>query len=384
MVSSANIGIVGAGIFGMAAAPELRGRGHDVVLFERGEIPNPKSSSTDVSKVIRRTNYPCESYVELVTRAAVQWREWHDRLSQSIYYQTGKLIVVRDVGPEHEALAGWETLSRLGTDVTKLTVNEARERFPQFSVHKEDTLFYDPWAGYLRSGQAMTDLAQLARKEGVDVRENTAVREVKETASGARVVCESDALTFDRIIVAAGPWVAHLLPQLDTHVRLTRQQMAFFVPKDVARFERERFPVWSIVSPGNLWYGFPLLHEGFVKVAEDNKVDDTTVDVEREPTEAFLDWAREFVAARIPELSEGELVGGRSCLYTNMANMDDEQFVIDWAPGCERVLIAGCGCGHGFKFGGAIGPVIADALEDRQNRLGNLFRIGNRFESGAK
>ena len=64
--------------------------------------------------------------------------------------------------------------------------------------------------------------------------------------------------------------------------------------------------------------------------------------------------------------------------------MEDEQFVIDWAPGRERVLIAGCGCGHGFKFGGSIGPVIADALEDRENPLGDLFRIGTRFNQGGK
>ena len=376
-----NVGIVGAGIFGMAAALELLRRGHDVMLFERGEIPNSEASSTDVSKAIRRTNYPHETYVELVTRAAVQWREWHNRLSKSIYYQTGNLTIVGNVGLEHEILAVWETLSRLGEDVSKLTVNEARERFPQFSIHEEDTVFYDPWAGYLRSGQALVDLAGLARNEGVDVRENTAVKEVKETTSGADLAFDSNALTFDRVIVAAGPWVAHLLPQLGTHVRLTRQQMAYFVPQNVTSFERERFPVWSIQSPGNLWYGFPFLHEGFVKVAEDSKVDDTTVDVEREPTEAFLNGAREFVADRIPVLSQGELVGGRSCLYTNIANVEDEQFVIDWAPGCERVLVAGCGCGHGFKFGGAIGPVIVDALEDRHNPLGDLFRIGNRFDS---
>ena len=159
--------------------------------------------------------------------------------------------------------------------------------------------------------------------------------------------------------------------------------MAFFHPKDPAPFERGRFPVWSILSPGNLWYGFPYLHEGLVKVAEDSKVDDTTVEVSREPTPEFLDWAREFVAARIPALDGAELAGGRSCLYTNMADMEDEQFVIDWAPGFQRVLIAGCGCGHGFKFGGSIGPVIADALEDRENHLGDLFRIGTRFEKGA-
>ena len=59
-----NVCIVGAGIFGMAAALELRRRGHEVTLVERGEIPNPEASSTDVSKVIRRTMYPNEIYVE--------------------------------------------------------------------------------------------------------------------------------------------------------------------------------------------------------------------------------------------------------------------------------------------------------------------------------
>ena len=69
-----NICVVGAGIFGMAAALELRQRGHRVTLFERGRIPNPEASSTDVSKAIRRTNYPHQTYVELATRAAAQWR----------------------------------------------------------------------------------------------------------------------------------------------------------------------------------------------------------------------------------------------------------------------------------------------------------------------
>ena len=378
-----NVCIAGAGIFGMAAALELRERGHEVTLIERGEIPNPEASSTDVSKVIRRTNYPNDIYVELVTRAAEQWREWHERTSRSIYFQTGKLIAVHGFGPEHEALAGWETLSRLGKDVTELTAKEVNRRFPQFTVSDEDRLFHDPWAGYLRSGQALADLAGLARDAGVEIRENTLVTAVEETGSGARVRWSTASHDCDRAVVAAGPWVGKLLPAMATRVRITRQQMAFFLPKDPAPFERGRFPVWSILSPGNLWYGFPYLHEGFVKVAEDSKVDDTTVDVSREPTPAFLAWARDFVAARIPALDGAAPAGGRSCLYTNMADMEDEEFVIDWAPGCERVLIAGCGCGHGFKFGGSIGPVIADALEDKENRLGDLFRIGTRFEKGA-
>ena len=59
-------------------------------------------------------------------------------------------------------------------------------------------------------------------------------------------------------------------------------------PAHPSPFERGRFPVWTSLSAGNLCYGFPCLHEGYVKVAEDSKVGDTTVDVWRQPTRAFL------------------------------------------------------------------------------------------------
>ena len=173
--------VVGAGIFGLASALEVRGRGHEGTLLERGAIPNPEASSTDVAKVIRRTSYPNQVYVELVTRSAAQWQEWQQLTGRPIYF--------------------------------------------------------------------------LRR--------------------------------FDRAVVAAGPWMAELLPALAPRVRITRQQMAFFAPRDPAPFERARFPVWALRSPGNLWYGFPYLHEGFVKVAEDSKVDDATVEVSRERPGSF-------------------------------------------------------------------------------------------------
>ena len=104
--------------------------------------------------------------------------------------------------------------------------------------------------------------------------------------------------------------------------------------------------------------------------------------MDREPTEDFMEAALQFVADRIPSLAKAELAGGRSCLYTNAP---DDHFVIDWVPDSQRLLIAGCGCGHGFKFGGAsIGPVIADALEDKHNPLGDLFRIGTRFPEDVR
>jgi len=78
----------------------------------------------------------------------------------------------------------------------------------------------------------------------------------------------------------------------------------------------------------------------------------------------------------MPELAKGRLIGGRSCFYENTP---DHDFIVDWAPDTPRVLVAGGGSGHGFKFGGSIGVVIDDALEEKENPLGRLFRIGRRF-----
>ncbi len=45
--------IVGAGIYGVTAALELRSRGHRVSLIDPGPIPHPLAASTDISKVVR-------------------------------------------------------------------------------------------------------------------------------------------------------------------------------------------------------------------------------------------------------------------------------------------------------------------------------------------
>ena len=54
------------------------------------------------------------------------------------------------------------------------------------------------------------------------------------------------------------------------------------------------------------------------------------------PTPEFLDWARDFVAARIPALDGAELAGGRSCLYTNMADMEGRTVRHRLGPGVSE------------------------------------------------
>ena len=128
------------------------------------------------------------------------------------------------------ARRGLETLHQRGKTVEVLSPTQVRQRFPQFAVQDDDTLFYDPWSGYLRSGQAVADLADLARDQGVAIRSHTPVQAMDETDRGVRLVTGEERPLFDRVVVAAGAWVVRLFPTLKDHLRITRQQMAFLVP----------------------------------------------------------------------------------------------------------------------------------------------------------
>src|ERR1700737_2378513 len=69
--------VVGAGIFGVTAAIELRKRGHAVRLVDPGPLPHPLAASTDISKVVRLEYGADEPYTALAERAIEGWRRWN-------------------------------------------------------------------------------------------------------------------------------------------------------------------------------------------------------------------------------------------------------------------------------------------------------------------
>ncbi len=376
-----NIAIVGAGIFGMSASIELRGRNHNVTLFDQGSIPNPLASSTDVAKAIRRTNYLSDTpYIEMVERASEKWKEWSSYSAQPIYRQTGGLSQYSD-SEFPSGSAGYESFKYLNKErkgIRILSQEQVASRFPQFSFSKirKEHFVYDEWAGYLDSGLAMAVLKDIAIDIGIEIRENSAVSEVYDSHGKVSITVDGVTESFDRSIISAGPWITRFAPQIENGIVISRQDMAFFRPHDQTLFRHDMMPIWSIHPIEEGWYGFPLLADGTVKIAMDLRGDQVTADVYRITRGDFIESVKEFVSKRIPLLADSPFVGARSCLYTNTVDGD---FIIDWKPGSDRILLAGGGSGHGFKFGGYIGVVIADQLEDKVNRAAEFFKIRERF-----
>jgi glycine/D-amino acid oxidase-like deaminating enzyme len=140
----------------------------------------------------------------------------------------------------------------------------------------------------------------------------------------------------------------------------TSQELVYFEPRTGSGedFADQRFPIFLELSSG--YYGFPVHHEGAMKIANHHKgarVDPYSFDPE--VAESFIDGCRRFFAEYIPGLADARVAKTRICLYNNTP---DDDFLIDWHPRLDGVLIATGFSGHGFKFGPLIGRIASDLL----------------------
>ena len=88
--------IIGAGIFGIMAAIELRQRKHSVTIINPDQIPHPLAASTDISKIIRMEYGTDVEYMEMAIAAIEKWREWNDILEDTIFHEVGFLVAAKE------------------------------------------------------------------------------------------------------------------------------------------------------------------------------------------------------------------------------------------------------------------------------------------------
>jgi len=134
---------------------------------------------------------------------------------------------------------------------------------------------------------------------------------------------------------------------------VTRQEVYFFSVDAGATGD---LPVWADLP----FYGVPSLEGRGFKVANDTHgppMDPDTGD--RRASVAGEEAARAMLARRFPSLAKAPLGETRVCQYENSSNGD---FVIDRHPGLDNVWVVGCGSGHGFKHGPAVGSHVAELV----------------------
>src|SRR5580698_4747251 len=149
------VSVVGSGVFGVAAAKELRQRGFDVTLFDPGPVPHPLAESTDISKIVRLDYGDDETYTRLMESALERWRA---SSLAPFFHETGVLFLRRSPldpgGFEHDS---YELLTRRGHRLERLDRAALRRRFPAWSSEVLEG-YFNPAGGWADSGNVVRHL----------------------------------------------------------------------------------------------------------------------------------------------------------------------------------------------------------------------------------
>jgi sarcosine oxidase / L-pipecolate oxidase len=373
-VESRHVLVIGAGIFGVSSALELRRRGFRVTIVEPGPIPHELAESTDISKVVRADYGADEAYTELMEKALEGFRQANRRFSRTLFHETGVMFVSRNsMTPGSFESESFGLLTRRGHSLQRLDSAEIRRRFPAWQGHYVDG-YFNPSGGYVESGQFVVALAEEASALGVSWILGQKVQQIVEKTSRVAgvVLSNGDTISVDHVVVATGSWTTDLLPELQGSLRSVGQPVFHLRPANPAHFRPEVFPVFGADISRTGYYGFPANSQGIVKIANHGigqpmHPDSSARRVTPEQERTF----REFLADSFPSLSDAPIVYTRICVY---GDSRDEHFWISRHPNIEGLVIAAGGSGHGFKFGPVIGGLVADALEGVPNPVLQKFR----------
>ena len=215
----ARVVIIGAGIVGNSMAWHLARLGwRDIVLLEKGMLPNPGGSTGHASNFIFLTDHSKEMAAFTIDSAR-QYREL------GVYDETGGIEVARTPERMEELKRRMASSTSWGVEGSRLlTPAEVKEMVPFI----EETVilggFYTPGVGIVDSLQAGTLMRQKAQEMGALTVARRASRSPASTsrpAASARVHTDAGTIEAEVVVIACGVWSPRIAKMAGASIPLT-------------------------------------------------------------------------------------------------------------------------------------------------------------------
>lgn len=353
--------VLGLGGMGSSAAFHLAQRGLRTLGLEQFAPAHDRGSSHGVTRIIRKAYFEHPAYVPLLHSAYREWEALEQQTGRKLFVRNGLLLVGHAEG---QVLPGVRRAAREhGLDIREVPIGEVAERFPGFRPADETEALFERDAGYLLVEECVRAYLEAARRHGAELRFESAVESWRAEGREVAVTCAGEELRADRLVLCAGPWSGRLLGEssgnaaLGRRLSVRRKVQLWFGCSD-RRYEPERFPVFCCDSKSGFFYGFPTVQPGRLKVAEHSggQALDRADLLDRRLHAEDIAPVRRFVERCLPGVSN-EVAAHSVCMYTMTP---DEHFIIGRHPEFENVVLAAGFSGHGFKFAGVVGSILAD------------------------
>ncbi|MBX2900747.1 MAG: N-methyl-L-tryptophan oxidase [Cyclobacteriaceae bacterium] len=376
--------VLGVGSMGSAACYYLAKKGIKVLGLEQFTLTHEFGSHAGQSRIIRKAYFEHSDYVPLLERAYQNWKALETVCHNQFYFPTGLLYAGK---PESILIKGVIESSELyGVEVSRISKAEVKSRFQQFALPDDYEVLFEPDAGLLTPERCIRAFAEQALNLGASIHTHEKVVSWKQEGDRISVTTDTQTYSCNKLIITAGAWANDFLPGLANNLHVTRQVLVWTTPRLPAQFQLNKFPCWLIDDHehAGMYYGFPMLDEttfgkpAGLKSAHHYPGKSTTANqVNREVTNMEVDELTTAITRFVPESCES-VNQTKTCLYTNTP---DENFIIDFLPNQQDVIIA-CGfSGHGFKFASVVGEVLCDLATEGRTTQPIGFLSATRFKN---
>jgi sarcosine oxidase len=350
--------VVGLGAMGSAAAFQLASRGANVLGIEAFGRAHELGSSGGLTRIIRLAYFEHPDYVPMLRAAWELWpRIEAEAGGEQLIQVTGGLYVGRQGSAVLDGALKSAQTHGLAHEL--LDADEMALRYPMLQLDDDMDALHEPLAGILFSNKCIDAHLTLAERAGAELRFEERVSGWSSDGSSVSVTTDRATYHADKLVIAAGAWLPKLVPELDLPLSVERNVLFWYEPaRSPELFEPDQFPVWILESDDeHAFYGFPNVHSQGVKVARHHGGRPADPDaVDRDASDSDERPVREFIKRYMPR-ANGRRLDSRVCMYTNTP---DFNFILDFHPDNERVVIASPCSGHGFKFSNVIGSIVAD------------------------
>ena len=366
--------VVGLGAMGSSALYALAQRGCKVIGIDRFEPGHHLGSSFGESRIIRMAYYEDPVYVPLLRLAYKAWERLESLTGEHILTITGIL----EAGIEAAALVEGSLRSAREHDIPHevLLPAQVNKRFPAFSIPPDWKCLFQPDAGILQPEKAIKLFVTSASKLGATVALGTRVERVLPVGDHVEVHLESgETIDAGSAVVAVGPWIQELVPELGGKLKLTRQPLMWFEPSEPTLVRPASMPVFFFQTPDDLVYGFPDFRGSGVKAASHRSGGELATADELRPH--VSDHEKAYLTrmmSRYAPAAAGPVRQTHVCIYTRSS---DEHFVLGLHPSASQIVLASPCSGHGFKFASIFGEILADlAMTKATDKPIDFFRPG--------
>jgi sarcosine oxidase len=355
--------VIGLGANGSSALYHLSTTGKKIIGFDRFTPPHTHGSSHGESRIIRQAYFEAPIYVPLLKASYSLWADIERTSGKKLFQKTGGLML----GREDTAVIKGSRLSAEthGIPYEYLSSSDIQRRFPAFLPTPDTVGLLEKEAGILFPEECIRTFLAEASENGADIHSNETVLDITPTQDKVEVTTSKGKYTAAKLILTAGAWTEHLLPELQLPLTVKRQIVHWFKDASLsppARYLPANMPVyiWEFL-PDRMFYGFPDLGKG-IKIAWHHHGRTIQPDEKREDTSPEEIKEMEQIVEKY--LGMTPIYNNSSvCMYTNTP---DEHFIIDRHPGYKNIIIASPCSGHGFKFSSLTGKILSDMAMDKK------------------